>query len=56
MTDSQPAGTESTRRFYDRIGWLKQDGKLVDSHMFGVKEDGPIRVDDKLVMTVVTAN
>jgi hypothetical protein len=36
-----------------------EDGGMsrgVFEYTLGAKEDGPIRVDDKLVMTVVTAN
>ena len=42
MTNVVSAGSDKTKRFYDRVGWRKQDGKVVDLHMFGVKEDGPI--------------
>src|SRR5580698_3136435 len=38
-------GTEETQRFYNETGWQQQDGVLVDRHLFGVKEDGPIRVE-----------
>jgi 2-polyprenyl-3-methyl-5-hydroxy-6-metoxy-1,4-benzoquinol methylase len=38
-------GTEGTRTFYNETGWKEQDGASVDHHLFGVKEDGPIRVD-----------
>ncbi len=34
-------GTAATRDFYDRIGWRRQDGTLVDTLLFG-KSDGPI--------------
>jgi len=34
-------GTAATRDFYNRIGWHRQDGKLVDTIMFGFG-DGPI--------------
>lgn len=35
-------GTSATREFYNRIGWQRQGGTLVDSLMFGWT-DGPIR-------------
>lgn len=35
-------GTSATREFYNRIGWQRRDGALVDSLMFGWTE-GPIR-------------
>jgi ubiquinone/menaquinone biosynthesis C-methylase UbiE len=38
-------GTAGTRAFYDEIGWKEQNGASVDRHLFGVKEDGPIRVE-----------
>ncbi len=38
-------GTKQTQRFYDEVGWKEKDGKPVDQHLFGVKEDGPIRVE-----------
>ncbi|MEE8154911.1 MAG: class I SAM-dependent methyltransferase [Phycisphaerales bacterium] len=38
-------GTETTREFYDTRGWREQDGESVDKAMFGVTEDGPIRVE-----------
>lgn len=38
-------GTKQTRRFYDEEGWTVQDGASVDNNLFGVKEDGPIRVE-----------
>lgn len=41
----RPAGTEETRRFYDERGWHREGGELVDRKLFGVKEDGPIRVE-----------
>lgn len=41
----RPAGTEETRRFYDERGWLREGGELLDRKLFGVKEDGPIRVE-----------
>lgn len=45
------SGTEETRRFYDNIGWKIQGDKLVDVNLFGIREDGPIRmVLHKLLM------
>lgn len=41
----RPAGTERTKRFYDERGWHREDGELVDRKLFGVKEDGPIRIE-----------
>jgi hypothetical protein len=38
-------GTERTRRYYDEEGWHSQDGDSVDHNLFGLKEDGPIRVE-----------
>src|SRR5688572_9034362 len=38
-----PAGAAETRQFYDQRGWARQGEKLVDTDLFGVKEDGPIR-------------
>lgn len=38
-------GTEQTRRFYDEEGWKTRDGASVDNNLFGVKEDGPIRIE-----------
>lgn len=38
-------GTDATREFYDTDGWARTaDGNTVDGDLFGVKEDGPIRV------------
>lgn len=36
-------GTPETREFYNQTGWTKKEGQLVDTYLFGVKEDGPIR-------------
>jgi ubiquinone/menaquinone biosynthesis C-methylase UbiE len=36
-------GTAATRDFYNRIGWRRKDGKLVDTIMFGWRADSPIR-------------
>ena len=44
MANPEPTGSDETREFYDRVGWRKQDGKVMDLHLFGVKEDGPIRI------------
>ena len=44
-TTIKKTGTEETRRFYDEVGWHVQDGRPVDLNLFGVKEDGPIRVE-----------
>jgi SAM-dependent methyltransferase len=35
-------GTAATRDFYNRIGWRRQDGTLVDTRLFGWMQ-GPIR-------------
>ena len=43
MTDA--TGTEKTRQFYDAEGWTEHDGETTDRTLFGVKEDGPIRVE-----------
>lgn len=45
MTDKSLKGTEVTKEFYNREGWHKYDGKTLDNKLFGVKEDGPIRVE-----------
>ncbi|MGB7161409.1 MAG: class I SAM-dependent methyltransferase [Tepidisphaeraceae bacterium] len=45
MDDRTVAGTAATREFYDREGWKRADGKLKDQALFGVKNDGPIRVE-----------
>jgi SAM-dependent methyltransferase len=37
-------GTERTKRFYEEKGWTEEDGASVDHNLFGVKEDGPIRI------------
>jgi len=36
-------GEAATQEFYDAQGWKRVEGKLVDTDLFGVKEDGPIR-------------
>jgi SAM-dependent methyltransferase len=38
-------GSDETRRFYDEVGWCVQGDKPFDLHRFGVKEDGPIRIE-----------
>lgn len=40
-----PTGSRKTQQFYDEQGWIEGDGKLVDLDLFGIKEDGPIRVE-----------
>ena len=35
-------GTEATREFYDRTGWRRQDGVLVDTALFSAPAPGPI--------------
>jgi len=45
MTQPSRRGTEKTRHFYDEVGWRVQGGKPVDFNLFGVKEDGPIRIE-----------
>jgi SAM-dependent methyltransferase len=42
---TRKTGTEETQRFYNETGWKEQDGSSVDRNLFGVKEDGPIRVE-----------
>ena len=46
--DKLHKGTPATREFYDRLGWQRQEGTLVDTLMFGWT-DGPIRraLDDQ---------
>ncbi len=39
------AGTPQTREFYDEHGWREKDGVSLDADLFGVKEDGPIRIE-----------
>ena len=36
-------GSEETKAFYDREGWQKVDGVYIDTLLFGVKRDGPIK-------------
>jgi SAM-dependent methyltransferase len=45
MDDRTVAGTAATREFYDREGWKRTGGQLTDQALFGVKHDGPIRVE-----------
>lgn len=42
MTDGK--GNQDVRIFYDRVGWQKQSGVAHDTTIFGVREDGPIRI------------
>lgn len=35
-------GTEATKEFYDRSGWLRQDGVLIDTALFCAPSAGPI--------------
>lgn len=38
-------GTKATQEFYDEAGWKKNESdQSLDRELFGVKEDGPIRV------------
>jgi SAM-dependent methyltransferase len=39
------ARIDQTRRFYNETGWKEHDGVSVDRALFGVKEDGPIRIE-----------
>jgi ubiquinone/menaquinone biosynthesis C-methylase UbiE len=41
MLDASGKGTAATRDFYDRVGWSRQNGTLVDTLLFGWM-DGPI--------------
>jgi hypothetical protein len=41
---TKPGGTPATQRFYDETGWTIQGGASVNHNLFGVTEDGPIRV------------
>jgi SAM-dependent methyltransferase len=45
MRMNKIAGTPETQRFYNETGWKERDGNSIDYHLFGVKEDGPIRVE-----------
>jgi ubiquinone/menaquinone biosynthesis C-methylase UbiE len=36
--------TKETRSFYDQTGWRVEGGVAKDRELFGVKEDGPIRI------------
>jgi ubiquinone/menaquinone biosynthesis C-methylase UbiE len=38
-------GSELARRFYDKKGWTVEDGQTVDRKLFGVRENGPIRIE-----------
>ncbi len=42
---TEPSGSDKTRAFYDKQGWTVRDGASVDQILFGVKEDGPIRIE-----------
>jgi ubiquinone/menaquinone biosynthesis C-methylase UbiE len=35
-------GTAATKDFYDRIGWQRQDGVLIDHTLFAVRNPGPV--------------
>jgi SAM-dependent methyltransferase len=39
------AGTERTRQYYETEGWSERNGETTNRILFGVKEDGPIRVE-----------
>lgn len=43
MDNHSITGTDATREFYDKEGWRRTDGRLVDQAMFGIRDDGPIR-------------
>ncbi len=45
MNDQATTGTPATREFYEREGWSRTDGQLKDSALFGIKNDGPIRIE-----------
>lgn len=45
MNQRTMTGTPATREFYEREGWKRADGRLKDSALFGIKNDGPIRVE-----------
>jgi hypothetical protein len=38
-------GSDLTRRFYDKKGWAVEGGQTVDRKLFGVRENGPIRME-----------
>jgi ubiquinone/menaquinone biosynthesis C-methylase UbiE len=42
----QPSGAPEAKAFYDREGWTRptEGTRLVDTDLFGVREDGPIRI------------
>jgi SAM-dependent methyltransferase len=48
MTKREPKvlaeGTAETQEFYDDAGWREVDGQTLDAKLFGVREDGPIRI------------
>lgn len=35
--------SSAVRRFYDEVGWTTRGDRSIDLHLFGTKEDGPIR-------------
>jgi hypothetical protein len=37
-------GTEAVKEFYDRTGWQRQDGVLVDTALFSATKAGPIQL------------
>ncbi|MHB8744579.1 MAG: class I SAM-dependent methyltransferase [Sulfuricaulis sp.] len=39
---AQFKGTQATREFYDRTGWRRQDGVLIDTALFNATNIGPI--------------
>ena len=39
----QAGGAVETKEFYEKRGWVREGGKLVDTDLFGVTEDGPLR-------------
>jgi SAM-dependent methyltransferase len=42
---SRITGTRETQRFYNESGWREEGGASVDHNLFGVTEDGPIRIE-----------
>jgi SAM-dependent methyltransferase len=42
---TRSTGTAGTREFYETTGWKTQGGQSVDAVLFGVKEDGPVRIE-----------
>jgi ubiquinone/menaquinone biosynthesis C-methylase UbiE len=41
----KPSGSPKTREFYDEQGWRDVGSTSLDGHLFGVKQDGPIRIE-----------